>query len=103
MVEPQPGRVGCLPLVPLAAALLSIPWFLMVIVSLITEAARTTQGANMRAMAALAILPATAGLLAGIAAAAFGKVRGSRAWSWLIVGALACGLAILVLGQDLFR
>ncbi len=90
-------------LLPLAAALLSVPWFLMVIVPVITEGARTTQGANMRALGVLAMVPAVAGLVAGIAIGATGRARSVARMAWLLIGCALCVVVVLAFAGEVLR
>jgi hypothetical protein len=97
MTNPAP-RFG--PYLPLLAAVLEVPWFLMVVVPQIAAGSNTLKGADMRAMAVLAIVPAAAGLVGGIVVARHWPVLRGGQRAALALGLAACGLIVLAFVWD---
>jgi hypothetical protein len=95
--RPPPSRGAHLPLL---AALIEIPWFLMVVVPMISAGASSPKGADTRLVALVMILPALAGLLAGIVVVARRQPRSQGQRLSLRVGCAVCGLIVLAFAWD---
>lgn len=80
-------------LAPLAAAVLSVPWFLMVVLSMIDISGRG-QGprSDPRSMDLVAIIPPAIGISVGLFGLAKRRIRGTWRYATLTVGCLLCAI-----------
>jgi hypothetical protein len=79
---------------PLLAALLQVPWFLMVVIPMISARANSGKAADKGLEALVMVLPALVGLIAGIIVILRGGERSQGQRLSLRVGCTLCGLIV---------
>jgi hypothetical protein len=101
---PERATTSWLAYLPLAAALLELPWLgAIVIAVLFTKGHFDIDPRETQILDLVALLPPVMGLAAGAAAIARGAAKGLAAWVCLVAGFVVCGLLASSFGWELFH
>ena len=97
-------RTSWLPYVPLAAAVLELPWFAATVIAvLFTKGHFDIDARETQILDLVALLPPVIGLATGAVAITRSAAKSVAAWVCLVAGFVVCGLLVFSFGWELFH